>query len=274
MTAPWTSAPDARLHIGDADLEYACFGPTPDQTPTLVMLHEGLGSLSLWRDLPERLAAATGWGVVAYSRAGYGQSSTVPLPRPMDYADREAKDVLGTVLNALGVGSCVLMGHSEGASICAIYAGSVSDMRVRGLVLIAPHFFADPRGLAHMSSVRTAYETGGLREKMARHHADPDVAFFGWHDRWTHPDQVRWNIADSIDHWRIPVLAIQGSDDAYGSLDQITEIEDRIYAPLETLLLDGIGHMPQFEAPDVTLSAITEFCTRLQAFEQAPSPIV
>lgn len=273
MTAQWSSAPDTPLAVGNAALEYACFGPPPGEAPTIVMMHEGLGCLSLWRDMPAKLAEATGWGVVAWSRAGYGRSSPVTLPRPMNYAQREAEDVLGPVLDALGVQSCVLLGHSEGATISAIYAGSVSDMRVRGLILIAPHFFADPRGLAHMDTVRDAFENGGLREKMARHHDNPDIAFYGWHDRWTHPYKKRWNVAENIDHWRIPVLAIQGSEDAYGSLDQITEIETRIYSPLETLVLDGIGHMPQFEAAEPVFGAIKEFCTRLRAFEQEPSPI-
>ena len=136
------------VSVAGHDLEYACWGPPPGDAPTLVMLHEGLGSVGLWRDWPEALAEATGLGVLAYSRAGYGRSSSAPLPRPLEYMTWEAEDVLGPLLDATGVQSVVLLGHSDGATIAAIYAGSVSDMRVRGLILIAPHFFAEAEGLA------------------------------------------------------------------------------------------------------------------------------
>ncbi|MEO1362987.1 MAG: alpha/beta fold hydrolase, partial [Pseudomonadota bacterium] len=134
------------LDVAGHRLEYACHGPDPSQAPTLVMLHEGLGCVGLWRDWPQALAAATGMGVLAYSRAGYGRSSPVSLPRPLDYMTREAEDVLGPLMDAAQLQSAVLLGHSDGATIAAIYAGSVSDARVRGLILIAPHFFAEAEG--------------------------------------------------------------------------------------------------------------------------------
>ena len=136
-------------------VEYQCWGPAPGDAPTLVMLHEGLGSVGLWRDWPAALAAATGMGVLAYSRAGYGRSSPAELPRPPDYMTREAEHVLGPLLDAAGVQAAVLLGHSDGATIAALYAGTVSDMRERGLVLIAPHFFAEAEGLA---TIRAAGE--------------------------------------------------------------------------------------------------------------------
>ncbi len=268
MAVEWTNETQARLNVGGKALEYACWGPVPSAAPTIVMLHEGLGSVGLWRDLPERLAAVTGYGVVAYSRAGYGASDPVSLPRPLNYITDEAVKGLGPVMDQLGIEHAVLLGHSDGATQAAIYAGSVSDMRVRGLILIAPHFFAEPAGVASIKKAGEAFESGALREKLARHHSHVDVAFMGWHDVWTDPEFMNWNVADAIDHLRIPVLAIQGRDDPYGSLAQISEIEDRIYSPLDTLILEGCEHAPHFEKPTETMDAIAEFCARLQRIEQ------
>ncbi|WP_299693965.1 alpha/beta hydrolase [uncultured Tateyamaria sp.] len=261
------------LDVAGQRLEYACHGPAPDAAPTLVMLHEGLGSVGLWRDWPAALAQATGLGVLVYARAGYGRSSTVSLPRPLDYMTREAEDVLGPVMDAAGVRSAVLLGHSDGATIAAIYAGSVSDMRVRGLILIAPHFFAEQQGLAAIAEAGRAFDSGDLRQRLARHHDHPDVAFGGWFGAWTDPRFARWSVADAIDHWRVPALAIQGDADPYGTRAQIDEIEDRIYAPLESLWLKGAGHAPHQDAPEAVTTAVTAFCETLFALEREASPI-
>tara|TARA_R110002049_G_scaffold44333_3_gene129795 strand:- start:30495 stop:31316 length:822 start_codon:yes stop_codon:yes gene_type:complete len=265
----WTHAAGARITVDGTALEYGCWGPAPDQAPTLVLLHEGLGSVAQWRDVPQRLAEMTGFGVLAYSRAGYGGSDPATLPRPLDYMTREAEDVLGAVLDGFGVQHAVLMGHSDGASIAAIYGGSVSDMRVRALVLIAPHFFTESAGLAAIAQAGEQFATGDLRDRLAKYHTNVDVAFNGWHGAWTDPGFAAWNVADAIDHWRIPVLAVQGEDDPYGSLAQIDEIAERIYSPLETLILPGCGHAPHLEKPDETLAAIAAFCARLHRLEQA-----
>lgn len=269
MALDWNKTPKTPLIVGGKALEYACYGPSPAEAPTIVMLHEGLGSAGLWRDFPERLAKATGMGVVAYSRAGYGQSDLADLPRPLDYMTREALDVLPGVLDGLGIGRCLLLGHSDGATIAAIYAGSVADFRVRGLILIAPHFFTEPGGLASIAAAKVSYETGDLRERMARHHRDPDNTFRGWNDSWLAPGFAEWNVADVIDYLRIPVLAIQGRDDQYGTLAQIEEIETRSYAPVETLILDDCQHAPHGEHPDATLAAVAAFTARLEQFEEA-----
>ena len=249
-------------------LEAAFWGPPPGEAPTIVMLHEGLGSVAQWKALPEHLALATGCGVLAYSRAGYGQSDPVPLPRPLDYMAQEAVTSLGPVLDTAGIENCILLGHSDGASIAAIYAGSVPDLRVRGLILIAPHFFAEPAGLQAIRTAGETYRTGDLRSRLAKYHAHVDVAFNGWHDAWTDPDFEDWDIADTIDHWRIPVLAIQGREDPYGTLAQIEEIENRTYSPLDTLILDACGHAPHLERPKETQAAITDFCARLLRLER------
>jgi pimeloyl-ACP methyl ester carboxylesterase len=259
--------------IAEQSLEYAGFGPAPDAAPTLVMLHEGLGSLGLWRDWPARLAERTGMGVLTYSRAGYGRSSPAKLPRPLDYMTREAVDVLGPLLDAAGVRSCVLLGHSDGATMAGIYAGSVADFRVRGLILIAPHFFVESEGLEAIRAAKMDYEKGGLKDRLARHHNAPDVAFYGWHDAWTNPEFADWNVGDIIDHWRVPVLVIQGDADPYGTLAQVREIKDRAYCPVETLILPGVRHAPHSEAPEAVEDAIDQFCARLQRLENQRVPI-
>lgn len=257
------------IRAGGKRLECAGFGPGPDEAPTLVLLHEGLGSLALWRDFPERLAKATGWGVFVWSRAGYGRSEAAELPRPLDYMTREAIDVLPEVLDAIGFRRGVLMGHSDGATIAAEYAGSVEDFRVRGLVLMAPHFFTEPGGLASIAEAKEAFASGGLREKMAKYHDDPEATFRGWNDAWLAPGFRDWHVGEVIDYWRVPCLAIQGADDQYGTLAQIREIESRSYAPVDTVILPGVKHAPQAEAPEAVLEAVAEFCARLARIEAA-----
>lgn len=249
-------------------LEWAHWGPAPDRAPTIVLLHEGLGSLGLWRDFPQRLVDATGFGVIAYSRAGYGQSDPADLPRPLDYMTREAVDILPQVLAATGFRRGILMGHSDGATIALEYAGRVFDARVRGVIAMAPHTFTEPLGLAEIHRARDAYATG-LRDRMARWHRDPDHTFRGWNDAWLDPAFAAWNVAEVIDYLRIPVLAIQGRQDQYGTLAQIAEIETRSYAPVDTLILDPCRHAPHQDQPAAVLDGVADFCARLERIEAA-----
>jgi len=241
-------------------LEAVAYGPPPEKAPTIVMLHEGLGCVELWRDFPAKLAAATGWGAFAYSRAGYGRSDPVDLPRPLDYMEREARFSLPAVLEAIRFQRGILLGHSDGASIAAIYAGERFDGRVKGLVLIAPHVFTEEPGLASIAEARRAYETGELRAKLAKYHADVDSAFCGWNGAWLDPGFKAWNIEDAIGRWRVPALLIQGADDQYGTLKQIRAIEARSPAPVASLMLDPCRHSPQTDQPQATLDAIVRFC--------------
>lgn len=268
-TFAWKPGEVSKVSAGGKSLEAVAYGPPPGKAPTIVMLHEGLGCVSLWRDFPQRLAEETGFGVFAWSRAGYGNSDPAELPRPLDYMTREALDVLPEVLDAIGFEYGILLGHSDGASIATIYAGGVEDFRVRGLVLIAPHFFTEPSGLASIAEARDDYEKGGLRERLARYHKDADNAFRGWNDAWLDPGFESWNIAEAIDYLRIPVLAIQGADDQYGTRAQIREIEDRIYSPVDVEIIAGCRHSPHLEHPDTTLAAIADFCARLDRIEKA-----
>ena len=260
---------EGRVHVDGVDLEYACFGPAPDRAPTLVLLHEGLGSVALWRDVPQRLAERTGFGVFVYSRRGYGWSDPAELPRPLDFMTHEGAVVLPALLDSIGFQRGVLLGHSDGATIAAIHAGSVVDHRVRGLILIAPHFFTEEMGLAQISRARTEFETTDMSGRMAKYHADPETVFRGWSDVWLHPDFKAWNVGEVIDYFRIPTLAIQGCEDEYGTLAQIREIEERSYAPLDTLLLEDCGHSPHLERKDEVLAGIGAFLARLERIEAA-----
>jgi pimeloyl-ACP methyl ester carboxylesterase len=268
MTVVWAQQ-SGRLMAGGKSLEWACWGPAPETAPTIVLLHEGLGSLSLWHDFPQKLAAATGMGVFVWSRAGYGASDPCDLPRPLDYMTQEAVQVLPQVLDAFGFERGVLMGHSDGATIAAIYAGSISDHRVRALVLMAPHFFTEEMGLSAIAAARSAYEEGDLRARLARHHTNVDAAFRGWNEAWLHPDFRDWHVGEVIDYLRIPVLAIQGRQDQYGTLAQITEIESRIYSPVDTVILEDCHHAPHQDQPQAVLAAVAEFCARLDRIERA-----
>ena len=259
----WTPGAHRRLDVGGFGYEAICFGPAPDEAPTLVLLHEGLGCLSLWRGFPRELAARTGFGVFVWSRGGYGRSDPVELPRPLDYMTREAKERLPGVLDAIGLRRGVLLGHSDGASIAAIYAGSVADSRVSGLILMAPHFFTEPEGLAAIAAARTAFEQGDLRARLARHHAHVDVAFRGWCDAWLDPGFASWNIADCLDSLRVPALVIQGEDDQYGTQRQVQEVVSRSRGRVDVAMLPACGHSPQFEQAKLTLSAVAGFCARL-----------
>jgi pimeloyl-ACP methyl ester carboxylesterase len=234
-------------------------GARPDAAPTLVLLHEGLGCVGQWRDFPDRLARATGRGVFVYSRAGYGRSSPVDLPRPLGYMHDEARVVLPELLDAIGFRRGVLVGHSDGASIATIYAGEAGDARVRGLALIAPHFFTEDHGIAAIERARDAYEHGDLRERLARWHDHVDVAFRGWNGAWLDPDFRRWDITDSLPRIRVPVLIVQGENDEFGTVRQIEVARERFGGAVEVALLPGVGHTPQRDVAEVTLETIGRF---------------
>lgn len=260
------------LAIGPHSLEYRMLGPRPDAAPTIVMLHEGLGCVGLWNDFPDKLQQATGAGVFVYSRAGYGASSPVALPRPLSYMHDEARDVLPALLDAIGFRRGVLLGHSDGASIAALYAGTHQDHRVGGLVLIAPHFFPEDVSIASIAEAKTAYETTDLKQKLARWHKDPDNAFYGWNGAWLDPDFRKWDITDALAYIRVPILIVQGEDDQYGTVKQIEAAERECYCPVEVALVAGAKHSPQREQPAATLAAIADFIAdvgRLNAWRSA-----
>jgi len=263
-------ADQGHLAIDGASLEYRMIGPRPDVAPTIVMLHEGLGSVTTWGEFPQKLAERTGAGVFVYSRAGYGKSSTIALPRPLDYMQREATNVLTKLLDAIGFKRGILLGHSDGATIAAYYAGSVQDHRVRGLVLMAPHFFMEENNIEAIRKTVETYRTTDLRARLARHHADVDAAFRGWSEAWLDPGFARFDTTDALAYIRVPVLVLQGKADPYGTVAQARIVTEECYCPVEALLLPGVGHAPHRERPDETLAAIAAFTEHIfRANEEA-----
>ena len=254
-----TLSPTGFLTIGASDLEYRMIGPAPADAPTIVMLHEGLGSAGLWGDFPDKLQAATGAGVFAYSRSGYGASTQVKLPRAVDYMHAEALDVLPKLLDQIGFRRGLLVGHSDGASIASIYAGSHQDHRVEGVVMIAPHFIVEDISVASIADIKTAYETLGLKAKLARWHKDVDNAFYGWNGAWLDPTFRNWDISEYLAYIRVPVAILQGADDEYGTMRQIEIAQDECYCPVDVTVIPGAGHQPHREVPGATLDAVQEF---------------
>jgi pimeloyl-ACP methyl ester carboxylesterase len=255
--------PKGMLQIDGQELEYLMLGPGPDEAPTIVLLHEGLGSAALWYEFPQKLQEETGAGVFVYSRAGYGASSPAALPRSVDFMHREALDVLPKVLDAIGFRRGLLLGHSDGASIATIYAGGIQDHRIRGLVLIAPHFINEDMCVQEIRKTKQRYETDDLRQRLSRWHSDVDNAFNGWADVWLNPEFRDFDISESLAYVRVPVAIIQGSEDPYGSVRQIEIAEEECYCPVEVTLVDRAGHAPQREASVTTFRAISAFANRL-----------
>jgi pimeloyl-ACP methyl ester carboxylesterase len=223
--------------------------------PAMVLLHEGLGAVRLWRGFPEELAEETGARVVAFSRFGHGDSDPPPRPRTPSFMHEEALQVLPQILGELDIVNPLLIGHSDGASIALLHAAAHP---VRALVAMAPHVFVEEICLEEIRAVKEAYEKGDLRARMARHHRDPDAAFYGWNDVWLHPDFPNWNIEGSLPAIDCPVLLIQGTRDQYGTMAQLDAVERAVRGPVQRVHLD-CAHAPHLEARAETLAAISRF---------------
>ena len=240
------------------DLESVWYGPSPDVAPTLVFLHEGLGSVSTWRDFPRRLGERTGSGALIYSRRGYGSSPPAELPRPIEYMHDEAA-VLEDVLRHHRVRDAILIGHSDGASIALIYAGRMRSGPARALILEAPHVIAEQSGIDSIAAMRKAYDTTDLRPRLARHHSNVDNAFRGWNDVWLDPRFRDWNIEEFLPAITIPMLLIQGNADEYGTWAQIEAIERQVRGPVETFSVPDAGHAPHRDEPEIVLERMSAF---------------
>ena len=238
-------------------LEYRRIASSRPALPTLVFLHEGLGSVSTWRDFPDRVAATTGCGVLVHSRYGYGRSDALERPHRVDYMHREALDFLPELLDKLGIDDPLPVGHSDGGSIALIYAGARHP--AKGLALLAPHVFVEDISVESIAKARQAFETTDLPQKLARHHADPAKTFYGWNDIWLHPDFRSWNIEAFLPDVRVPILAIQGQDDEYGTMRQVDAIAAQAGGPVELVRLAECGHSPHRDQPEATLAAIRRF---------------
>jgi pimeloyl-ACP methyl ester carboxylesterase len=230
--------------------------------PTLVFLHEGLGSIRQWRDFPARVAHATRRRALVYSRYGYGDSDVLAEPGVTSrFMHDEALVSLPQVLAALKIESPILVGHSDGASIALIHAGAGHP--VRGLALMAPHVFVEEMGLRSIQEVKRQFETTDLRERLGRYHRDARRTFYLWNDAWLDPQFRHWNIEEYLPAIKAPILAIQGTDDEYGTMAQLKSIREKTQGPCEVLELPACGHSPHRDQPDAVLAALTRFVAGL-----------
>src|SRR5512143_35265 len=231
--------------------------------PALVLLHEGLGSVAMWRDFPSRLAHATGCDALVYSRYGYGKSDPLTAPREVGYMHDEALQVLPELLDELAIERPILVGHSDGGSIALIHAGA-RVRHVAAVVTLAAHVLVEDISVRSIAAAKVAYETTDLRTRLARYHADVDSAFWGWNRIWLHPDFRAWNIEEYLPRIPCPVLAIQGGDDEYGTMEQMRRIGAQV-PDVELLELEDCRHSPHRDQPQAVLDAVTRFVDRVTA---------
>ncbi len=251
------------LETANAKLEYQSVQPEASTGPMLVLLHEGLGSLELWRDFPVQLAEACNAPVLIYSRQGYGRSSPVPLPRPLDHLGVDGPDELGRVLDGLGLEQVVLVGHSDGASIALAYAAR-QDPRLLGVVALAPHVDVEQVCVEGVQRTVKAYARGDLRERLHAYHGDNlEGAFRGWSETWLNPAFAAWNLYPELPRIRVPLLAIQGQEDEFASPAQLEIIAREVAGPCRTVLLEHCRHFPQNQARPRVLALIAEFLAAL-----------
>ena len=249
------------LNVRGRRIEAAWWGPQSSTRLPLVLLHEGLGSISLWRDFPAALAARTGRRVMAYNRFGHGASDLPETRHSIDFMHDEAR-LLPAILDAAGIARAILVGHSDGGSI-ALIAAAEHPRRVEALMLEAPHVFVEEISVASIERTTAAYRDGDLRDRLARHHTHVDTAFYGWSDVWLDPRFLEWNLESLLPEVVCPVLLVQGETDEYGTLRQIDAIERQVNGPVERLVLAACGHSPHRDQPDQVLSAMTAFVRTL-----------
>jgi pimeloyl-ACP methyl ester carboxylesterase len=245
---------------GGHRLEYLLIPAHQINRPTLVLLHEGLGSVAMWRDFPAKLAAASGCRTLVYSRHGYGQSDVLQAPFGTDFMHREAREALPELLAALDIVKPVLVGHSDGASIALLHAGD-GRFAVEGLVVMAPHCFVEDISIRSIEAAKVAFESTDLPARLGKYHRDARRTFYGWNDIWLHPEFRAWNIEDCLPGIRCPILAIQGVDDEYGSMAQIEAIADQATAAadVELMKLADCRHSAHKDQPRAVIDAIGRF---------------
>ena len=236
--------------------------PGDHAQPTLVFLHEGLGSVALWRDFPDKVAGRLGARALLYSRFGYGQSDGLAAERTRRFMHEEGLDVLPGLLDQFQIERPLLVGHSDGASIALVHAAA-AGRPVAGLVLMAPHVFVESATVESIGRIRETYRTTDLRARLAKYHAHVDDAFLGWADTWLRPEFLAWSIEELVADVDGPMLLIQGSDDEYGTLEQLDRIAARAHGPVSRLVLEQCGHSPHRDQEAPVLEAIVDFARNL-----------
>jgi pimeloyl-ACP methyl ester carboxylesterase len=253
--------------IDGCRLEYEWHGPPPDQAPTLVFLHEGLGAITRWRDFPAALCRQLGWGGLVYNRQGYGGSDPWRLRLSLRFMHREALEVLPRLLESLDIHRPVLFGHSDGASIALIHAGSGAGSPA-ALVLLAPHVFVEEKTVTSIVELRRAYRSSGLRERLERHHgAHVDLLFDAWTSVWVSDEFRGWNIEEYLPAIACPTLVIQGKDDEYGTLKQVDAVASGLSGRVETLLLEQCRHSPHIDQREAVEGAALAFLRQLHVVQ-------
>ncbi len=255
------------VRAGGHQLECLLYPAHQENRPALVFLHEGLGSVAMWRDFPARVAHATGCQTLVYSRYGYGQSDPLTAPRETDYMHREAEQTLPELLAALELDRPVLIGHSDGASIALIHAGSAGCglcRPVAGVIALAPHVFVEDISIRSIEAAKVTYTTSDMAQKLARYHRDAESTFWGWNDIWLSPEFRAWNIETYLPRITCPLLAIQGVDDEYGTTRQLDAIVAAT-GDADLLLLADCRHSAHKDQPEAVLKAILEFLDALPA---------
>ena len=251
------------LPIEDKSIEILTIGDFSDQTPVLVLLHEGLGSISMWKEIPKLIHEKTKLNILTYSRFGYGKSSITDLPRPLDYMTVEAEKYLPMILKKLSIRKHFLIGHSDGATIAAL--GSLKSMNnnLLGTVLIAPHFFVEQDNIIAIKNTTHQYKKGTLRTKLKKYHDNVDNAFLGWSNVWLNEEFSNWDITNLLSNIKIPIIGIQGLNDPYGSIAQLDILEKKLTVPFTKITIENCGHNPFHEHLDTTLEYINKFITKI-----------
>ena len=252
------------LFVDGKQLEIAWYNPAALQKTTLVFLHEGLGCTAMWRDFPAKVAAATGCRAFVFSRLGYGRSDPCRLPRPIRFMHDEGLTVLPEILKVAGIDDYILIGHSDGGSIALIHAGGTPATGLRGVITEAAHVCCEPLTTQSIQQAKTAFLDGELRHRLEKYHgANTDNAFWGWNDVWLHPEFSHWNIESYLPGIRVPVLAIQGEDDHYGTRAQIDTMAQQVGGGIEVVMLSDCGHAPHRDQEGIALSTMKAFIRRV-----------
>jgi pimeloyl-ACP methyl ester carboxylesterase len=257
------------ITIDGCRLQYQWHGPPTSEAPTLVFLHEGLGSISRWRDFPAALCARLGWSGLVYDRQGYGGSDPFHAPLSPRFMHDEALRVLPRVLEAFDIGRPILFGHSDGASIALIYAGAEPHAPA-ALILEAPHVFVEPITVSSIAAIRDAYRSTDLRARLERHHGtNADTLFESWAATWLSDEFRSWNVEEYLPKITCPTLVIQGNDDQYGTTRQVDAVAAGVSAPVNTVLLDACGHSPHIDQRNAVEAVSTEFLQQLDISAQS-----
>ena len=247
------------LELGSGKIEIQWYNVEITNRPTLVFMHEGLGCVRMWKEFPERISERTGCPSFVFSRFGYGNSDQCPTPWKINFMHSQALTLLPRILKQAGIKEYILIGHSDGGSIGIIFAGGLNSKGLKGLITLAAHVFCEQCSVDSIQQAKTNYEHQDLKKALKKYHGqNTDNAFRGWNNAWLNPNFINWNIEKYLKKIKVPMLAIQGKDDQYGTDKQIAAIESQVNN-IESFLLDNCRHSPHFDQPETVLKIMTKF---------------